>query len=631
SSRLAQHEAEIDLGIYWTAITEKKWFIVFIVFLAMGIAGFYIIITIPVYKTNTILQLEIRNSPLKGLDDISSMLSSDNQETLAEIEIIRSRHVIGQVVKKLRLDTIIEPRYFPIIGEGFTRYYKKYFADDNDNQLMEPLWGLSQFAWGGEKIKIDHLTVSTSYENQTLKLIAGKNNHYQLYDVEGNLLLEGYVGKLVIAKLEEEILVEVKLVELQARPGTEFIIIKESHSVTVSKLQEKLEVTEKSRDSGILELNLEGYKPVKIKQILNTIAQIYVQQNIERKSQEIGNMLSFVNKQLPILKTSLKKAEARLRVYYKKYGTVNVELETHTLLNQLAEVEKRISSLELALVNYKSQYSKTNPILVILKKQLTQLKSERTAFNKRIRRLPKAEMDLVEVMRDVEVTSEVYALLLNKAQELEITKAGVIGTVYIVDPAIIAIEPIKPNQLLIIGMAVFSGLFLGIFLALLRKAIHDSIDSVDIIEQRLNLDVYAIVPHSAKQTKITKKCRKKFIEPQILAIQNPNELAVESLRSLRTNLQFTLMKTKKPIITINGSVPGVGKSFISSNLAQIIANNTSKRVLLIDGDMRKAHLHQCFGQTLSPGLSEIISGKCELEMAIRHISSNIDDKEIEIS
>jgi tyrosine-protein kinase Etk/Wzc len=624
---LKRREEEIDFSVYWAAIAERKWFIALIILLVLGVAVFYILIATPVYQTDAMLQLEPQKSAASGLDDISQLLLGGNEEALAELEIIRSRQIIGKVVEKLKLDISAKPHYLPIIGEAFARYYKKYAGDETDKP-MEPLWELSQFAWGGEKIEIASLTVSPNYENQALKLIAGENNRYQLYDAEDNLLLKGTVGKPAVAKAKKK--VEIEVAELQARPGTEFIVTKRSHSLTVLKLQDRLKASEKGMKTGILQLSLEGSEPEKITKILNTIAQVYVQQNIERKLQEVGNMLDFVNSQLPTIKANLEAAEAKLRTHYKKYGTVNVELETRTLLSQLAEVEKRISSLELVEVQYKRQYTRENPHLIAFEKQLNQLKNERTLFTKRISQLPKAEMNLVKVMRDVEVAREVYSLLLNKAQELKIAKAGIIGNVYIVDPAIIPTEKIKPKKRLIIGAALILGLFLGVFMAFLRKAMHVGIESADIIEQRLNLPVYAIVPHSEKQVKLVKRSKKVAAKPQVLALEDPRELAIEGLRSLRTNLQFALIGTQRPIITITGPTPGIGKSFISVNLAYIMAN-TDKRVFLIDGDMRKGHLHQFLGREISPGLSEVISGECELEAAIHHISDNTGDKEISIS
>ncbi|MEN8220694.1 MAG: polysaccharide biosynthesis tyrosine autokinase [Pseudomonadota bacterium] len=626
---LKRREEEIDFSVYWAAIAERKWFITLIILLVLGVAVFYTLVATPVYQTDAMLQLETQKSATSGLDDLSQLLLGENGKALAELEIIRSRQILGKVVEKLKLDISAKPHYFPIIGAAFVRYYKKS-AGDNTDKPMEPLWELSQFAWGGEKIEIASLTVSPIYENQALKLIAGENNRYQLYDAEDNLLLKGTVGKRAVAKARLKKVVEIVVAELQARPGTEFIVTKQSHSLTVLKLQEQLKASEKSMKTGILQLSLEGSEPDKITKILNTIAQVYVQQNIERKLQEVGNMLAFVNSQLPTIKANLEAAEAKLRTHYKKYGTVNVELETRTLLSQLAELEKRISSLELVEVQYKRQYTRENPHLIAFEKQLNQLKNERTLFTKRISQLPKAEMNLVKVMRDVEIAREVYSLLLNKAQEFKIAKAGITGNVYIVDPAIIPTEKIKPKKRLIIGAALILGLFFGVFIALLRKAMQVGIDSADIIEQRLNLPVYAIVPHSEKQIKLAKRRKKVAAKPQVLALEDPGELAIEGLRSLRTNLQFALIGTQRPIITITGPTPNIGKSFISVNLAYIMAN-TDKRVFLIDGDMRKGHLHQFLGREISPGLSEVISGECELEAAIHHISDNTGDKEISIS
>jgi tyrosine-protein kinase Etk/Wzc len=631
---LKRSEDEIDLGAYWAAIAERKWLVAVVTILVLSVAVLYILVAAPVYYADAMLQLEAQRTTVNALDDISKLLLTENEEALAELEIIRSRHVIGQVVEKLNLDIQVEPRYFPFIGAAIARYYEKDM-DADTGELREPVGGLSQFAWGGERIEIAHLAVSPVYENQGLTLIAGENNQYQLYETEDNLLLEGVVNKRAVTKAKEKTtspLVNIVVAELHARPGTEFIITKQSHSLTVLELQEQLKAVEKSRESGILQLGVEGTDPYKISQMLNTLGQVYVQQNVERKQQKAEKMLDFVNHQLPTLKANLEAAEAKLSVHHKKYGSVNIELETHALLGQLAELEKRISSLELTQVDYKLQYTRKNRYLISLEKQLNQLKKERTALNKRINKLPKAEINLTKIMRDVTIASEVYSLLLNKAQELNIAKAGMIGNVYIVDQATVPVEPVKPKKPLIIGGALISGLFLGIFFALLRKSMHATINSPKIIERHLNLPICAIVPHSEKQLKLTKFLKKKKPASMFktLATHFPQDFAVESLRSLRTNLQFALIDADRPVIVVSSPIPDAGKAFITVNMGCLFAN-VGKQVLLINGDMRYGHLHKVLMEGLSPGLSEVINGEYELEAAIRELSGDVEGKEFNIS
>ena len=91
---------------------------------------------------------------------------------------------------------------------------------------------------------------------------------------------------------------------------------------------------------------------------------------------------------------------------------------------------------------------------------------------------------------------------------------------------------------------------------------------------------------------------------------------MESLRSLRTALQFAMLEATNNRVLITGATPGVGKSFVSANFAALMAS-AGKRVLLIDADLRKGYLNQYFGIPRSEGLSELIAGSMTPAQAIR--------------
>jgi tyrosine-protein kinase Etk/Wzc len=102
----------------------------------------------------------------------------------------------------------------------------------------------------------------------------------------------------------------------------------------------------------------------------------------------------------------------------------------------------------------------------------------------------------------------------------------------------------------------------------------------------------------------------------VLAADSPRDPSIESLRSLRTALQFAMVNARNNVVLLTGPAPGVGKSFVSVNFAAVLAAG-GKRVLLIDGDLRKGHLHQSFGQERGFGLSELVSGLSTLDQVLR--------------
>ena len=152
----------------------------------------------------------------------------------------------------------------------------------------------------------------------------------------------------------------------------------------------------------------------------------------------------------------------------------------------------------------------------------------------------------------------------------------------------------------------------------MRKALNRTIDDPNIIEKQLGVAIYAEIPLSEYQEKVSRSAKKRSgnMYEELLAHANKDDLVLESFRSLRTSIQFALMEAENKIIMISGPSPEIGKSFVSTNFAYLMAES-GKKILLIDADMRKGHIHASFNIDKSPGLSEMLSGEYELSEVIR--------------
>ncbi|WP_417522025.1 polysaccharide biosynthesis tyrosine autokinase, partial [Marinobacter sp.] len=137
--------------------------------------------------------------------------------------------------------------------------------------------------------------------------------------------------------------------------------------------------------------------------------------------------------------------------------------------------------------------------------------------------------------------------------------------------------------------------------------------------EELDLPVYATVPLSEEEKRRNEKAktsRGKRTNGGLLAVRNPADLSIEAIRSLRTSLHFAMMESTDNRLVITGPSPSIGKSFTSTNLAAICAQ-AGQRVVVVDGDMRKGHVHQELGQDSKDGLSDVLSGKLEFDQAVR--------------
>jgi tyrosine-protein kinase Etk/Wzc len=353
--------------------------------------------------------------------------------------------------------------------------------------------------------------------------------------------------------------------------------------------------------------------------VLNHILNVYHQQNIERKTLESKQTLSFLDQQLPELKQQLEESEIKFNKFREQYNTVDVTQESELMLKQNVELEKMRIELKQKQAEYSAKYTPDHPLMTEINAQLAAIQKKSTELNQAIKRLPETQRLYLQLYRDVKVNTELYTSLLNSYQQLKIVKAGEIGNVRIIDTAVEPVKPIKPKKLIVLILSIFVGGFIGVLIALLRNMLSSGIKDSSRIENELDLPVYATVPRSPIQESRVQLLKKKKSIP-ILAVKNSEDIAIESLRSIRTTIHFALNNAKNNIIAISGPAPEIGKSFISTNLAAIFAQG-NKKVLLIDADIRRGYLHKYFDHDTAPGLTEYLTNQSSLEQCIVHSNS----------
>ncbi|MDF3198579.1 polysaccharide biosynthesis tyrosine autokinase [Pseudomonas sp. 1912-s] len=609
---------EIDLlGLFGTLI-DHKWLIAAVTGAFMVTGAAYAVLATPVYQASALLQVEAKKNDLLGFSDIGGMLGKESPSA-TEIELIQSRYVIGKTVDNLKLDIVVQPMYFPVVGEFLARRFQK----SNPGALAEPLPGLDSFAWGGESLKIFKLDLPDGQLGKKLTLTVGDNAHYTLVDEDDQVLAAGEVGQPF-----EQNGVAFQIEELRAKPGTRFRVIRNARLTSILDYQENLDVVERGKESGMIGLALESTDPDQAIKILNQIAAIYVRQNVERTSAEAAQSLAFLKEQLPEVKKDLEKAGKALNEYQTRSKSVDITLETKAILDQIVGLDTSISELKLQQAEMDRKFTRQHPAYRALLTQIGELTSKQQSLASRVESLPSTQQELLSLTRDVEVGTAIYTQLLNKSQELDVMRAGTVGNVRLIDTADVNyLKPIKPKKILIVLIATLLGGFLAVALVLLRKALNRGLESPEAIEQ-LGLPVYASIPYSTLQKveedKITRGRGRTDAGSSLLAISHPTDLAVEALRSLRTSLHFAMLEAPNNRIMISGPSPEVGKTFVSVNLAAVIAQ-TGQRVLLIDVDMRRGYLHKVLGVSAKDGLSDILSNQCTLETAIHNTGiENLD-------
>ena len=601
---------EIDLMALLGALLDRKWFIIAVTALFMIVGVAVAVFSTPIYQATAMIQVEEKGGSVPGFDELGGMFESTSA-AVTEIELLKSRSIIGEAVDSLKLDVVAEPKLFPIIGG---RAFRK-FTPMQEGDLAEPSFGAFSYAWGGEKIDVFNFEVPPNAIGAGFTLVALANNQFELLNGNGDTILKGKVGEEVSNGV-----FSLTLKTLVARPGTEFTLANRDRLNTILDLQAAIGASEKGKDSGIINLSLQSADSHYAESVLNKVASIYVRRNVERNSAEAQKSLDFLEYQLPQVKKQLETAEQRFNDYQVKQQSVDITLETEGVLRQLVKLETQLQELELKKLELGRKFKQSHPSYQAAIEQIEAVENQKRRLAAEVQVLPETQQELLRLTRDVEVNNEIYTLLLAKTQELDIVRAGTVGNVRVIDLAEVnTSKPVKPKKTLIVVMVTMLGGMLAVAIVLIQKAIHKGIEDPSEIEA-LGLPVYASVPYSEYQVKLTgfAKARKgKTAKAKsILAVDNPADLSIEALRSLRTSLHFAMMEAKNNVIAISGPSPGVGKSFISVNLATVLAQS-DKKVLIIDADMRKGYLQTQFGMQWDNGLSDYLSGRINLEQATK--------------
>ena len=584
---------EIDIGRLVATVVEARWWVLGITTAFALCAAVYTLFATPIYSADALVQIE-QNTGNSLVQDIGSALSNKPPASEAEIQLIQSRLVLGKTVDDLNLDIAVTKDTFPIFGAGWDRLMGRQ----------------------NETVNVTTFTLPKAMNEQTFTLNVLNDKSYQLVS-DGGFSARGQVGKVL-----EHDGVTMLVEAIHASPESQFTVSKFSTLGMINTLQNNLMVTETGKDTGVLSLTFTGEDREQIRQILDSITRNYLQQNVERKSEEAAKSLAFLARQLPEVRNHLDVAENKLNAFRQDKDSVDLPLEAKAVLDSMVNIDAQLNELTFKEAEISKLFTKAHPAYRTLLEKRQALEDEKSKLNGRVTAMPKTQQEIVRLTHDVESGQQVYMQLLNKQQELKITEASTVGDVRIVDPAIAQPGVLKPKTALIILGSIILGLMLSVVGVLLRSLFNRGIESPQALEEH-GISVYASIPLSewqkARDNVQTIKGVKRYKQSQLLAVGNPTDLAIEAVRSLRTSLHFAMMQARNNVLMLTGVSPSIGKTFVCANLAAVISQ-TNKRVLLIDCDMRKGYTHELLGTNNVNGLSEILIGKGDISSSAKPTS-----------
>ena len=619
--------SDLDVKLIFFKLYENKWLILAVSLIALTLGMLYNFNKVPKYVSTALIQVDSQlgsaNNMQQLLGNMGISLSPLERASPAEIEIalIKSRFILQSVVDKLNLNIAVTPRYFPILGRGVARHA-------HASVLAKPLFGLSKFAWGGEELHIEAMELTSALYDKKFRIRAEGDNGYSLY--YGDLqLLQGKVGHIV--QTAEGVLpkVRIRIAALKANPGTEFIVVKRNPDDVVLEISQNLTLVDLGdkikAKTGVLQLTYQGNNPKILPVILNTIIDFAILRNIEKKSAEASKTLDFLNIQLPEVKRNLDEVETDLNEYRARSGTIDIAEEAKIILTQLSTVEQNIADLKLKRVELLQELTPEHPFIIALAQKQIQLQSEADFLEKKIRTLPHSDQRAISLERSVKVKNQLYLLLLNSIQQLQVLKAGTLSDIRVLSEATTPIVPEPKHKSFTLLISLILGMFVAVAFIFIKEFFHNTITNHEIVEERLGIATFCILPYCRKQKEIEARIRRRTVHTDysVLVHQAPKNMTSEAFRSLRTMLQFHFESATNNIICVLGATSGIGKSFTSVNMAHVLSE-AGKRILLIDADMRKGRMNQHVGTNRSPGFAELLSGQQSVAAVTHHLRENFD-------
>ncbi|MCQ2104871.1 MAG: polysaccharide biosynthesis tyrosine autokinase [Fibrobacter sp.] len=559
------------IAILW----KRRFLLLFFALIGAGIGVFMGNWIRPQYSSDALLKLDVKgNKAGRAMGEMGMLLEMASPAD-AEIPVIKSRKVLSYVVDAEALC---------------------YNAT--------PIGFMERITHREGRMDLGGLTLPVENRGGWTATITDENT-YDMFSPDGKKILSGEVGVEAFAVYEGDS-VSILVNKIKGKPGQKFALSSTSPLKAARALARSLKVAEQGKQTGVIGINFSHRYPDRASSILNTVANVYLRQNIEMRSAEAEKTLGFLEAQLPGIKAKLDSAEKKLADYRHSVGSVDMSGETRAHLEKEQNLNMQLLALEQRRQEATRLFKNEHPSVQTIVKQQNKVRGELAKLKSSAAKMPLTQQEILSLQEEVAVNNALYTSMLNNIQQLQVVRAGEVGTVRVVDYAVEDPVQTKPKKANILICSVAASLMVGVLLVFLIRMLKNGVRNPLEVERETCVSVYAKIPESGN--KALKRRRRMRELP--LVVHSPEDAASEALRSLFTAVEFSL-NSEKPVIMVAGLVAGVGKSFISKNLAALFANS-GKKVLLIDADMRRGVVHS----KNSHGLAETLAGMYTLDEAI---------------
>lgn len=566
---------DLELGDLLHIALRWKWLILLATLLGAAAGGVVLIKARPLYASSALVQLEIKESFRSSGGTFSQMSEGMtlSNPTEGEVEIFRSQRTLQNVVRRLNLDMQIVPRL-----KWTERLQRKTY----------PVFDVAQVRYVGKR-QVEFLEVT----------LLDKYGRFRIQDDAGRKLLEGEVG-MPYATPDLELLVRGIT---GARVGDVFRMIPLDGRVIAARLEASMNVEELGKKTGLFGVTVTSDNPGYSADVANAVAQAYIEQDVERRRQEVEDKVGYLEGQIPFLQAELAKSEEQLSRYRNSVGVLDAGQATNVVMTKSEDIARQIAELKQRRNEALERFQPGHSSIRTLDSALQSLYASKSRGESALRNYPVIEKEIGRLERQVRLNNDRYTEVVREAQQYRILLDQRKGQARIVDVAQPSGAPIPTKAPLFAVLCVVLGLVGGTAVALAIHLYQGVLFKVSILEDGLGVPVLAFLPRLPRRSR---KARAEG-EPEggPLQVQNdPHHFMLEALRSLRPWL-VSKRAGKVPVVLVTSPVIGDGKSTVTAHLAAVMAQS-GLRTVLVDTDIRQGRLHAALGVPHTVGLCDAL-------------------------
>lgn len=616
--------ATSDAKEYLRLLLRHKFGLLLTLLLGLGLAWLYLISTEKTYETSALLEVIQADN---YFNDGGSQPDWNAPGIKEEANLLQSRRVLTPVVEAFNLRTHAEPKRFPVLGAVTQRI--PMLAP-----LLENFSYAKSYAWSDASIDVTELTVPRRLEDVALTLTVLGDSEYSLADGQQVLIERAGVGDQIAVEFSNQGPLIVQVSDISAPEGVHFSLVRSSLQSTVTALRSDLATESTDSKTRMITVKLRGKDPVHIADLTNSILEEYTSVKLGSQNRSSDAELLVFEEQLPKLEAELRAAEVAVSEFRRSSNSFNQDTQINFKLAQLDKLETSLMEKEIERDDLLKRYTVNHPTPKRLQKAIDVIQSKIYQVRGTIRNQPNTQRELTILEDELETKRNLFIEISGKLQKLKLENVGNVGEVQIIDDALPPRKPVSPSTLLAVAGGTLATLFLYTLYLTLRSALSTVISDQDALERSSGLPVYMNIPKSSAQRRIgspvTVDPRRllpgadpadasKAISSNVLALSKPEDYSIENLRGLRSMLEDVMAEANNNVLMFTSPLPSMGKSFLSLNLAVLVAQ-TGKKVLLIDADYQRGQLHKSLGLPSGPGLPEVVRGKSELKETVKPTS-----------